>query len=141
MLNSATVYLIFQQSVAYVVSIGLEVIGMFFETTTFWVDLLSMVLGLFFLIAGARKLYGWEWAKNGYLKHSPLWVYYLSAVVELVSGIGLILPPLKFTAVLLLLLLILCISIRSWQYIKVKNAILPVTTTLLLLLLLWLTRP
>lgn len=114
---------------------------MFFEMTPFWVNLLGIVLGLFFLFAGARKLSGWEWAKNGYLKHSPLWVYYVSAVVEVVSGIGLILPPLRFAAALLQLLLILWISIRAFHHIKVKNVLLPVTTTLLLLLLLWLTCP
>jgi hypothetical protein len=114
---------------------------MFFETTPLWVNLLGIVLGLFFLFAGARKLYGWEWGKNSYLKHSPLWIYYVSAVVEVVSGIGLILPPLRFAAALLQLLLILWISIRSWRHIKVKSVLLPVTMTLLLLLLLWLTRP
>jgi hypothetical protein len=114
---------------------------MFFETAPFWVNLLGIVLGLFFLFAGARKLYGWEWGKNSYLKHSPLWIYYVSAVVEVVSGIGLILPPLRFAAALLQLLLILWISIRSWRYIKVKSVLLPATTVLLLLLLLWLTRP
>lgn len=107
----------------------------------FWVNLLGIVLGLFFLFAGARKLYGWEWAKNSYLKHSPLWIYYVSAIVEVVSGIGLILPPLRFAATLSLLLLILWISIRSRRHIKVKSLLLPATTVLLLLLLLWLTRP
>ena len=114
---------------------------MFFETITFWVNLLGIVLGIFFLFAGVKKLYGWEWGKKSYLKHSPIWIYYVSAVVEVVSGIGLILPPLRFAAALLQLLLILWISIRSWRHIKVKRVILPVTTTLLLLLLLWLTRP
>lgn len=114
---------------------------MFFEKTTFWVNLLGIVLGMFFLFAGARKLYGWEWGKNSYFKHSPPWIYYVSAVVEVVSGIGLILPPLRFAAALLQLLLILWISIRSWSHIKVKSVLLPVTTVLLLLLLLWLTRP
>lgn len=133
----------FRQSVAYIVfnPCVVEEKGMFFETTTFWVNLLGTVLGLFFLFAGARKLYGWEWGKNSYLKHSPLWIYYVSAVVEVVSGIGLILPPLRFAAALLQLLLILWISIRSWRHIKVKSVLLPVTTTILLLLLLWLTRP
>jgi uncharacterized membrane protein YphA (DoxX/SURF4 family) len=111
------------------------------ENNTLVVNLLGIVLGLFFLFAGARKLYGWEWAKNSYLKHHPLWVYYVSAVVEVVSGIGLILPPVRFVAALLQLLLILCVSIRSWHHIKVKSVMLPVTTVLLLLLLLWLTHP
>ena len=114
---------------------------MFFETPTFWANLLGIVLGMFFLFAGARKLYGWEWGKNSYLKHSPLWIYYVSAVVEVAAGIGLILPPLRFAAALLQLLLILWISIRSWRHIKAKSVILPVTTVLLLLVLLWLTRP
>ncbi len=114
---------------------------MFFETAPFWVNLLGIVLGLFFLFAEAKKLYGWEWGKNSYLKHSPLWIYYVSAVVEVVSGIGLILPPLRFAAALLQLLLILWISIRSWRHIKGKSVLLPATTVLLLLLLLWLTRP
>ena len=114
---------------------------MFFETTTFWVNLLGIVLGLFFLFAGARKLYGWEWGKSSYLKHSPLWIYYVSAVVEVVSGIGLILPLSRFAAALLQFLLILWISIRAFRHIKVKRVLLPVITTLLLLLLLWLTRP
>ncbi len=30
------------------------------ETTTLVVNLLGIVLGIFFLFAGARKLYGWE---------------------------------------------------------------------------------
>lgn len=114
---------------------------MFFETATFWINLFGIILGIFFLFAGARKLYGWEWAKNSYLKHSPLWVYYVSAVVEVVSGIGLILPPLRFAAALLQILLILWITFRSRHRINRKNVFIPVTTTLLLLLLLWLTRP
>jgi uncharacterized membrane protein YphA (DoxX/SURF4 family) len=111
------------------------------ENNTLVVNLLGIVLGLFFLFAGARKLYGWEWAKNSYLKHHPLWVYYVSAVVEVVSGIGLILPPLRFAAVLLQLLLILCVSIHPWHHVEAKSVLPAVITTFLLLLLLWLTRP
>ena len=111
------------------------------ETTTLLVNLLGIVLGIFFLFAGARKLYGWEWAKNSYLEHHPLWVYYVSAVVEVIAGIGLILPPLRFAAALLQLVLILCVSIRPWRHVKAKAIILPATSTALLLLLMWLTRP
>ncbi|GHO56860.1 DoxX family protein [Ktedonobacter robiniae] len=114
---------------------------MSFETTSLVVNLLGIVLGIFFLFAGARKLYGWEWAKKSYLEHFPLWVYYVSAVVEVISGIGLILPPLRFAAALLQIVLILCVSLHPWHHVKAKTIILPVTTTALLLLLMWLARP
>lgn len=114
---------------------------MSFETTPLAVNLLGIILGVFFLFAGARKLYGWEWGKKSYLEHFPLWVYYVSAIVEVVSGIGLILPTLRFAAALLQILLILCVSIHPWHHVTIKKVILPVTTTLLLLLLVWLTRP
>ena len=115
--------------------------GMSFDTTTIMVNLLGIVLGSFFLFAGARKLYGWEWAKNSYLKHFPLWVYYVSGVVEVFSGIGLIVPPLRFAAAILQLLLILFTSLHPWHDAKIKTLIPAITTTVLLLWLTWLTHP
>lgn len=116
---------------------------MSFEITTVVVNLLGIVLGLFFLFAGARKLYGWEWAKNSYLRHYPLWVYYVSAVVEVISGIGLIIPIplLRFASALLQLLLIFIVSLHPWHRVETKTLIPAITTTLLLLILLWLTFP
>ncbi|GCF08658.1 hypothetical protein [Dictyobacter arantiisoli] len=114
---------------------------MSFEKAPLVVNLLGIVLGILFLFAGARKLYGWEWGKNSYLQYHPLWVYYVSAVVEVVSGIGLILPPLRFVSAILQLLLIFWVAAHPWRHVEVKVLSLQIATTALLLLLVWLTRP
>jgi hypothetical protein len=90
-------------------------------------------LGLFFLFAGARKLYGWEWAENHYRNAYPMWVYYASAVVEVVAGVGLVVPATRLPSTLLQLGLIVALSVKRWTKAPEAKVLYPavVSTSLL----------
>ena len=105
------------------------------------VSVLSSTLGLFFVVAGVRKLSGWEWAKRSYLEHHPLWVYYCSAVVEVAAGVGLIVPQSRFAAAIGQLALIAWVSCHPWHNVRLATLVAPVVTTSLLIALAWLTLP
>jgi uncharacterized membrane protein YphA (DoxX/SURF4 family) len=98
-------------------------------------------MGIVFLTAGARKLYGWEWAMNTYLQFHPLWVYYFSAVVEVVTGIGLLIPRLRFAAGIGQLLLIAWVTFYPPRGIDPNTIVSAIVTTVLLVTLVLLTRP
>src|ERR1700678_4544286 len=73
-------------------------------------QVLSILLGIFFAIAGARKLLGWPWGMHAYLQGGwPLWVYYATAVNELLAGLGLIVPRTRLAAVTSLIAMILIV--------------------------------
>lgn len=84
-------------------------------TNSISATILGRTLGIFFLIVGTRKLYGWERARNEYLETHPIWVYYTTAIVEVVSGTGLLFSSTRFTAVTLLLLLIVGVLLHPWK--------------------------
>lgn len=70
-----------------------------------FVDVLSVFVGILFITAGGLKLFGnylefWKWAKQGYLKNNPLRVYYASGIIEVATGIGLLIPSFRFAAVI-----------------------------------------
>jgi hypothetical protein len=103
--------------------------------------LVGSVLGAFFLLAGARKLYGWDWAMHVYRHDHPLWVYYASAVGEVATGIGLLLPRLRFgsaVAQLLLIAWVTFVPLRPPDPATVGPA---VVTTVLLVAVAVITRP
>ncbi len=102
---------------------------------------LGWTLGLFFVLAGVMKLSGWEWAMHSYLQHHPLWVFYFSAVVEVTTGVGLIVPRTRFAASVAQLTLIVWVTFFPWHGIDAATVVPAAVTTLLLIALAWLTRP
>lgn len=104
-------------------------------------DVIGVTMGLFFFTAGAWKLYGWEWAKAQYLRRNPLWVYYASAYIEVVTGIGLPLRSTRFAAALLQLGLNVAMTIRGEGNMETKVAVPAFMTSSLLLWLAYVSRP
>jgi len=107
------------------------------------VHILAVALGLMFLTAGVRKLFtDWVWGRTRYQKYHPLWVYYASGVIELVCGLGLFVPGLRFFSAIIILVMIGLVSAHPWRGDDYKQIIVPaVVSTSLLILLAWLTRP
>ena len=102
-------------------------------------NFIGISLGLLFFTAGARKLCGWEWARASYLRHHPLWVYHLSAIVEVIAGPGLAIGRTRFYAAILQLLLIIGVSIHPWKVVEVKAMGPAVISTSLLIYLVYVT--
>ncbi|MBW8815301.1 MAG: DoxX family protein [Caulobacterales bacterium] len=102
----------------------------------------GIVLGAFFAYTGCRKLFtDWVWAKESYLRYHPLWVYYASGVIELIAGIGLMIPVARFTSALVLTAMILAVAANSWRG-DLKHLLGPaVIFPAILLVLAWFSRP
>ncbi|MFC0041528.1 hypothetical protein [Actinomadura rayongensis] len=103
--------------------------------------LAGSALGVFFLLAGARKLYGWDWAMHVYRHDHPVWVYYASAVGEVATGIGLLLPRLRFGSAVAQLLLIAWVTFVPLRPPDPSTAGPAVVTTVLLVAVAVITRP
>ena len=78
---------------------------------------LSVITGSFFLLAGLLKILGnqlpfWKWAKTSYLQRYPVWVYYASGLIEIATGLGILITPFRFCSALILILMILLLSIH-----------------------------
>lgn len=78
---------------------------------------LSVISGSFFLLAGLLKIFGnelsfWKWAKASYLLHYPVWVYYVSGLIEIATGLGILIKPFRLGSALILMLMILLLNIR-----------------------------
>ncbi len=65
--------------------------------------MLCFLLGLFFIMAGGKKLLGQEAQIDSFFRWGyPLWFLYLIGAIELVGGISLLIPQLRFFAILIL---------------------------------------
>src|SRR5580693_6027825 len=103
---------------------------------------LAIGLGLVFGAAGFRKLFTtWEWGRQQYLKYYPPWVYYASGVIELVGGVGLFLPRLRFGSAIGIIVMIAIVSAHPWRGADARRVALPALFFSLLSYLAWLTRP
>lgn len=61
------------------------------------------LLGFFFIMAGGKKLLGQEAQIDSFFQWGyPLWFLYLVGAIELVGGICLLIPQVRFFAVLVL---------------------------------------
>ncbi|MCP2342085.1 MauE/DoxX family redox-associated membrane protein [Actinomadura rupiterrae] len=101
----------------------------------------ACLLGVFFLASGLRKLYGWEWALETYRAHHPLWVYYTSAVVEVVTGIGLLFGRARFWASTGQLALIFWVTFWPVRALDPQTAVPFAVTSLLLFCIAAMTLP
>jgi hypothetical protein len=99
------------------------------------VAILGGVLGVFFFASGLRKLIGWEWALETYRAHHPVWVYYTSAVVEVVTGIGLLFGRTRFWAAAGQLGLIVWVTFWPLRALDPQTVLPFVVTSVLLLVI------
>lgn len=96
------------------------------------------LLGLFFIIAGGKKLLGQEAQIDSFFRWGyPLWFLYLIGVIELVGGIGLFIPQVRLYAVMVLSLTMVGASMTHLKAGEVAAIPIPVVLLLLLLLLAW----
>jgi len=107
------------------------------------INIFAILLGLFYAFTGAKKFYGWEAAKQSYLLFHPLWVYYFSATVEVVCGLGLLVPKARFGSTIGMLAMIAYVAVHPWSAgsLSSKFIVPAIVFTLLLVLLAWLSRP
>lgn len=65
------------------------------KSTTFWV--LSLLMGLSFLAAGAAKFSGVEQIVQNFIRWGyPVWFRYLVGVAEIVAGVAILVPRTRF---------------------------------------------
>lgn len=102
---------------------------------------LGCALGVFFVASGARKLVGWEWALETYRAYHPDWVYHTSAVVEVVTGLALLVPRTRFAGALGQLALIAWVTFWPLRALDPRTAIPFAITTVLLVTVCVLTTP
>ena len=87
------------------------------QAATVAATVLSVITGSFFLLAGLLKIFGnqlpfWKWAKKSYLLRYPVWVYYASGLIEIATGLGILIKSFRFCSALILILMILLLSIH-----------------------------
>lgn len=107
---------------------------------------LGTILGIFFFLPGILKLVGnnlpfWRWARQSYLRVYPVWIYYLSGVVEVVGGIGLLIPGLRFYAAIVMAILFVCLAIRPLKNTTLKSVTMTIVSLALMGLMMFLAYP
>jgi uncharacterized membrane protein YphA (DoxX/SURF4 family) len=100
--------------------------------------ILSLITGSFFGLAGLLKIFGnrlsfWKWAKTSYLRHHPAWVYYVSGVVELAAGPGLVFKMHRQLSALALIVMILLLTIHPWDHNELKSGLITTAVSLAIL--------
>jgi uncharacterized membrane protein YphA (DoxX/SURF4 family) len=96
------------------------------------------LLGLFFIIAGGKKLLGQEAQIDSFFRWGyPLWFLYLIGAIELVGGIGLFIPQLRSYAVMVLSITMVGASMTHLKAGEMAAIPIPLALLLLLLMLAW----
>lgn len=103
--------------------------------------IISIILGVTWFFVGARKLIGWEEGKQSYLRYHKVWGYYASGVVELLGGIGTIIPITRFISSVAILGMIIFVASHKWEKVELKWIVPQIILTTLTILVIWHTWP
>jgi putative oxidoreductase len=100
--------------------------------------MLCFLLGLFFIMAGGKKLLGQEAQIDSFFRWGyPLWFLYLIGAIELVGGISLLIPQLRFFAILILSVTMIGALVTHYRAGELAAVPVPVILLILLLILAW----
>ena len=98
-------------------------------------------LGFFFIVAGGGKLLGQEAQIDSFFRWGyPLWFLYLTGTIELVSGVCLLIPQLRFFAVLALSVTMVGAFMTHLRAGEMAAVPVPLVLLVLLLILAWTIR-
>ena len=101
----------------------------------------SLLLGIFFIMAGGKKLLGQEAQIDSFFRWGyPLWFLYLIGAIELVGGICLLIPQVRFIAVLVLSITMVGAFITHLRADEMAAVPVPLVLLVLLLILAWTMR-
>lgn len=108
---------------------------------TFFKALSSFLLGFFFIVAGGKKLLGQEAQIDSFFRWGyPLWFLYLIGAIELGGGICLLIPQVRFFAVLVLSVTMVGAFITHLRAGEMAALPVPLVLVVLLLILAWTMR-
>lgn len=99
---------------------------------------LNILLGIFFIMAGGKKLLGQEAQIDSFFRWGyPLWFLYMIGAIELVGGISLLIPQIRFFAILMLSVTMIGASITHFRAGEMSAVPVPFIFLVLLLILAW----
>lgn len=99
---------------------------------------LNILLGMFFIMAGGKKLLGLPAQIDSFFRWGyPLWFLYLIGAIELVGGISLLIPQLRLFAILMLSVTMIGASITHFRAGEMAAVPVPIILLVLLLILAW----
>jgi uncharacterized membrane protein YphA (DoxX/SURF4 family) len=102
---------------------------------------LNILLGVFFIMAGGKKLLGQEAQIDSFFRWGyPLWFLYLIGAIELVGGISLLFPQLRFFGILMLSVTMIGASITHFRAGEMTAVPVPFILLFLLLISAWTMR-
>jgi uncharacterized membrane protein YphA (DoxX/SURF4 family) len=108
---------------------------------TFFKAVPCFLLGLFFIMAGGKKLLGQEAQIDSFFRWGyPLWFLYLIGAIELVGGICLLIPQVRFFAVLVLSATMVGAFMTHLRAGEMAAVPVPLVLLVLLLILAWTMR-
>lgn len=108
---------------------------------TFFKAVPFFLLGFFFIVAGGKKLLGQEAQIDSFFRWGyPLWFLYLIGTVELVGGIGLLIPQIRIFAVPVLSVTMVGAFITHLRAGEMAAVPVPLVLLVLLLVLAWMMR-
>jgi putative oxidoreductase len=101
----------------------------------------SLLLGIFFIMAGGKKLLGQEAQIDSFFRWGyPLWFLYLIGAIELMGGICLLIPQVRFIALLVLSVTMVGAIITHLRAGEMAAVPVPLVLLVLLLILAWTMR-
>jgi uncharacterized membrane protein YphA (DoxX/SURF4 family) len=102
---------------------------------------LWFLLGLFFIMAGGKKLLGQEAQIDSFFRWGyPLWFLYVIGAIELVGGIGLLIPQVRVFAVLILSVTMVGAVMTHFRAGEMTAVPVPLVLLVLLFILAWTMR-
>jgi uncharacterized membrane protein YphA (DoxX/SURF4 family) len=105
------------------------------------INMLNIVIGIIFLIVGILKIFGNNFQKENYLAYHPVWVYYVTSIVELITGIGFLFKKSRFIAAIIQIVKIILLIVHPWSYTDIWTLFLTIISISILLLLAYLNYP
>jgi putative oxidoreductase len=108
---------------------------------TFFKTVPYFLLGFFFVMAGGEKLLGQEAQIDSFFRWGyPLWFLYLIGAIELIGGICLLIPQIRFFAVLVLSVTMVGAFMTHLLAGEMAAVPVPLVLLVLLLILAWMMR-
>ena len=99
---------------------------------------LNVLLGVFFIMAGGKKCLGQEAQIDSFFRWGyPIWFLYVIGAIELVGGISLLIPQLRFFAILILSVTMIGASMTHFRAGEMAAVPVPFILLVLLLILAW----
>lgn len=105
------------------------------------INILNIVIGIIFLIAGILKIFGNNFQKENYLAYHQVRVYYATSIIELITGIGFLFKKSRFIATIIQIIKIILLIAHPWSYTDIWTLFLSIISISILLLLAYFNYP